>query len=131
MWRAMLLGSLVMLGFAAPHRDLGQRQGVRPSRLEGTFEYLAPLKGQAILANGRYVFLYGPADESAPMTGHAGSYQIARDTGSATISYATDPQMVGATFRWTAVAWSGDTVTYAVLDEAGQITDRGRAVKRR
>lgn len=131
MWRTMLLGSLLMFGFVVPHRDLHPRQRVRPSRLEGSFEYVAPLRGQAILASGRYVFLYGPADESAPMTSQAGTYQIARDTGVATISYATDPQMVGATFRWTAVSWSGDTLAYVVLNDAGQITDQGRAVKRR
>jgi hypothetical protein len=65
------------------------------------------------------------------MTSQAGTYQIARDTGLATVSYATDPQMVGARFRWTAVSWSGDTLAYVVLNEAGQAIDRGRAVKRR
>jgi hypothetical protein len=131
MWRTVLVGSLIMLGFAVPYRDRGRRQAVRPSRLEGSFEYLAPLRGQGIFADGRFVVLFGPADGSMPMTGHAGTYQIAQDTGSATIEYSTAPQTAGATFRWTAVSWSGDTLAYAVFDEAGQVMDRGRAVKRR
>jgi hypothetical protein len=131
MSRAMLLGGLVAVGFAVPPRHPAQMQGARPSRLEGSFEYIAPLTGQAIFANGRFVFLYGPVDGSGPMTSSAGTYEIARDTGSATIAYSTDPQLVGSSFRWTAGSWSGDTLAYIAMNDAGQVIEQGRAVKRR
>jgi hypothetical protein len=41
--------------------------------MEGPFEYVGTLKGQSIMAGGRFVFLYGPSDGSASMTGVAGT----------------------------------------------------------
>ena len=103
---------------------------MRPSRLEGTWEYVTPLKGQAVLLDGRFVFLYGPADGSAPMTSDAGTYRISRDTVAATITYSTDSTRVGMTPHWTIEAWSADTAAYVVWNDAGRVTSRGRAVRR-
>ncbi|MCJ7716163.1 MAG: hypothetical protein MUO54_06550, partial [Anaerolineales bacterium] len=55
-------------------------EAVATSPMEGTFEYIGTLRGQAIITDGHYLFLYGPADESTPMTGEAGVYQISNDT---------------------------------------------------
>jgi hypothetical protein len=100
------------------------------SPMEGTFEYVGTLRGQGILSGGSYMFLYGPADESAPMTSDAGVYQISDDTAKNTITYSTDPETVGSVYRFTIESTSGDTISYVVMDEAGEVTGRGRAVKR-
>lgn len=98
--------------------------------MEGIFEYVGTLRGQGILSGGSYMFLYGPADESAPMTSEAGVYQISDDTAKHTVTYSTDPEQVGLVFMWTIESTSGDTISYVVMDEVGEVTGRGRAVKR-
>jgi hypothetical protein len=100
------------------------------SPMEGTFEYVGTLRGQGILSGGSYMFLYGPADESAPMTSDAGVYQISDDTAKNTITYSTDPETVGSVYRFTIESTSGDTISYVVMDEAGEVTGGGQAVKR-
>ena len=102
-----------------------------PSRAEGMYEYVGTNKGQSILENGRFVFLYGPSDGSSAMVGDAGTYKVARDTFTAKITYSTVPGNIGGWRSWTVVSWSGDTVTYALLDTARHEIGRGRAVKRR
>ncbi len=100
------------------------------SPMEGAFEYVGTQRGQAIMTGGLYVFLYGPADESAPMTSEAGVYQISGDTAKHTITYSNDPESVGIVFMWTIESISGDTVAYTVMDEAGEVTGRGQTIKR-
>jgi hypothetical protein len=99
--------------------------------MEGAFEYVGTLKGQAILAGGRFVFLYGPADGSGSMSGEAGTYRISRDTAVHTVTYSTSPERVGTTFMWTAESWTGDTLSFVVMNAERQITGRGRSVRRR
>ncbi len=108
----------------------GATRDTAPSRAEGVFEYVGTDKGQSILENGRFVFLYGPVDNSTPMVSDAGTYTIARDTFTATITYSTVAGNVGNSVGWTAVSWSGDTLTYVLLDKARHEVGRGRAVKR-
>jgi hypothetical protein len=98
--------------------------------MEGAFEYFGTLKGQSIMTDGRFVFLYGPSDGSAPLTAEAGIYRISRDTATHTITYATNPSRIGTVFKWTPVSWSGDTVEYVVMDDRRQPTGRGRSVRR-
>jgi hypothetical protein len=105
-------------------------QSGAPSRAEGVFEYVGTQKGQSILENGRFVFLYGPVDNSTPLVSDAGTYMVARDTFTATITYSTVAGNVGNSVSWTAQSWSGDTLTYVLLDAASHETGRGRAVKR-
>ncbi len=100
------------------------------SLMEGTFEYLGTRRGQNIMTGGHWVFLYGPADESAPMIGEAGVYQISDDTAKHTVTYCTNPERVGLVFMWTTESISGDTIAYVVMDEAGEVSGRGRAVRR-
>jgi len=97
--------------------------------MEGTFEYVDNLEGQSILTDGHFVFLHGPADGSAPMTGEAGTYEIAHDTATHRIAYSTDSSRVGLVFKWTPESWSGDTIAYVVMNDAGEATGRGRSVR--
>ncbi len=97
--------------------------------LEGfTAQYVTPLKGQSMARDGSFVFLFGPADEDAPMTGEAGSYVISGDTVTNTVLFSSDPDRVGLVYKWTPVATSGDTLTYDVMNEAGEVTGRARSV---
>lgn len=123
---ALVAGVVVVVAAGQPTRG----PSAAPPSMEGTFEYVGTLKGQSVLAGGTFVFLYGPADDSAPMTGEAGTYRISRDTATHTVKYSTDPGRVGTTFRWTPASWSGDTVTYVVMNAGGQVTGRGRSVRR-
>ena len=131
MSRKILPGVLFAAACATSSPNAGLQLARPISPMEGTFEYVGTLKGQAILSNGRYAFLSGPVDGSAPMTGDAGTYSIVRDTATHRITYATSPQRVGTTYRWTAESWSADTLAYVVMNDAGQVTGRGRAVRRR
>jgi hypothetical protein len=98
--------------------------------IEGTFEYVPPLRGQSFVGEGRFVFLYGPADGSGPMVGEAGTYEVISDTVVSTVTYATDPERVGHVFKWMPVAVSGDTVDYVVWDQAGESPGTGRSIRR-
>ena len=120
---------VVTAALAATQQPLGQ-PAAAPRSMEGTFEYVGTLKGQSMLAGGRFVFLYQPADGSGPMTGEAGTYRIARDTAIHTVTYSTDPARVGTTFLWTTESWAGDTVSYVVMSAQRQVTGRGRSVRR-
>ncbi|MDH3459322.1 MAG: hypothetical protein OER90_20965 [Gemmatimonadota bacterium] len=132
MSRATILGALFAIACGAPPPpNADQQQGTSASPLEGTFEYVGTLKGQAILANGRFVFLYGPPDGSAPMTADAGTYQIAGDSATGKNLYSADTARVGVIYRWTAESWSGDTMAYVVMNDSGRVTGRGRALKLR
>lgn len=131
MKRITLLAAVVVAGACTtPSRDASQ-EALSMSPMEGTFEYVGTLKGQSVLTGGRFVFLYGLADGSAPMTGEAGTYQISRDTATHTITYSTDAARIGLVFKWTPESTLGDTLSYVVMSAAGEVTARGRSVRRR
>ena len=101
------------------------------SRMEGQWDYVGSLRGQASVTDGRFVFLFGGPADTAAMTSNAGTYVITRDTASARIAYSTSKSNVGMTFRWTISGWSGDTASFVVMNDSGRVTARGRAIKRR
>jgi len=95
--------------------------------MNGVYEYVAPVKGQATMRNGKFIFLF--AQGKGPMDGRAGTYTLAGDTAIATFAYATDPKLVGTSFKWVFKSWSGDTVTYTTFTDKGVTTGEGRAVR--
>ena len=99
------------------------------SGIEGLFEYLPPLKGQGVNRNGRFVYLFGPANGNGPMTSQGGTQQISGDTVKNTIEFSTDPKQVGTTYSWRIKSISGDTTTYEILDEKGQVATSAKAIK--
>ena len=126
---AFLSALLVFTACAAPEAEANPQDSGSDSSLEGVSEYTGGLMGQSMMAGGRYVFLYGPADGSGPMTSHAGTYVIADGVVTHTIRYHTDPDRVGDVFSWKVESTSGDTITYVTMDEAGEPTGRGRSVR--
>lgn len=126
---AFLSALFLVTGCATPEAEANPQSSGSDSSLEGVFEYTDGLMGQSIMTGGRYVFLYGPADGSGSMTSHAGTYVIADGVVTHTIRYHTNPDRVGDVFSWRVESTSGDTITYVTMDEAGELTGRGRSIK--
>jgi predicted ester cyclase len=99
------------------------------SGIEGVYEYLPPLRGQSILRNGNFVYLFGPVEGNNSMNGQAGTYTISGDTIKNELSYSSNPEEIGTIYWWRVISWSGDTVAFETMDDKGQITGGGRAVK--
>ena len=97
--------------------------------IEGTYEYLPPLKGLSSVRGGKFVFLFGPSNGKGPMVGNAGSYSISGDTVKNTFTYSTNPKEIGTSFQWKVKSWSGDTVTYVVMDNKGAVNGGGKAIR--
>jgi len=97
--------------------------------IDGVYEYLPPGKGQAVNRNGQFISLFGPADGKAPMTSQGGSYTFSGDSVKNTIAYSTDPKQIGSVFWWKVKSWSADTLTYDVMNEKGERTGGGRALR--
>ena len=96
---------------------------------EGVWEYVPPLQGQSIANAGRFVFLFGPADGSGPMTGESGNYEISGDTVKNTVRFSSNPDRVGHEYWWTLESLSGDTISYVIMNPQGEITGRGRSIR--
>jgi hypothetical protein len=97
--------------------------------VDGIFQYLPPGKGQSINQNGRFVYLFGPADGKGTMTSQAGTQIISGDTIKNTITFSTDTKQIGTTYWWRVKSVDGDTLTYELMSDKGQITGEGRAVR--
>jgi len=87
------------------------------------------MQGQSIAQGGRFVFLYGPADGSSPMTGESGNYEISGDTVKGTIRFCTNPDRIGLEYWWMIESVSGDTLSYVVMNPEGEVTGGGRSVR--
>lgn len=104
--------------------------GLQPEdQREGVYQYIGTLKGQSWLGDGKFVFLYGLSNGSAPMTGEAGTYTTSNDTFTHTIIHSSDPSRSGLVFKWTTDSMAGDTTNYVVMDQANTVTGRGKMVK--
>lgn len=99
------------------------------SGIDGVYEYLPPLKGQSIVRNGQFVYLFGPADGKAPMISQAGTHMISGDTVKNKVTYCTDPKQIGSIYLWRVTAWSGDTVSVETMNEKGELTGGARSVR--
>ena len=126
---AFLSALLLVMACTSSEAGVPPQTSSGESEMQGVFQYVGGLKGQSILTGGRYVFLYGPADGSGPMTSHAGTYVISGDVATHTVLFHTDPDQVGTVFSWKIESTSGDTVTVVTMDETGQIDGRARSVR--
>jgi predicted ester cyclase len=96
--------------------------------IDGVYEYLPPGKGQSVNKNGRFVYLFGSSDGKS-MISQAGTYIISGDTVKNTITYCTDPGQVGTVYLWKVKSWSGDTVSLNIMNDKGEITGGGKALR--
>lgn len=99
------------------------------SGIDGVYEYLPPLKGQSIVRNGQFVYLFGQADGNGQMISQAGTHTISGDTVKNTVTYCTDPKQIGSIYLWRVTSWSGDTVSVETMNEKGQQTGGARSVR--
>jgi len=101
----------------------------KAANVEGVYTYVAPLKGQASVRNGRFVHLYGQTDGPAQLTGEAGTYKIDGAKVICTYTHSTNAKNVGTSFTWQTKSWSGDTLTYELLNDKGEVSGSARAVR--
>lgn len=120
---------ILLAACSVPEADANPQTSRSDSELEGISEYVGGLRGQSIMTGGRYVFLYGPADGSGPMTSHAGTYEINGDVATHTIRYHTNPDRVGDVFSWKIESTAGDTINVVTMDASGEITGRARSLR--
>ncbi len=103
-----------------------------PAGFEGVWEYLPPLKGQAVFQGGRYSAILGSADGSMGMMATVGTYRVLGDTVECTIGHTTDSfNSPGTSFRWIARMASPDTLTFTMLTPSGGAGFTGRGVRLR
>jgi predicted ester cyclase len=101
----------------------------RASGVDGVYVNLPPLTGQTSIHNGQFVFLFGPSDGSSALIGQAGTYIIDGDKFTHTHRYSTNPKDVGTSFSWKVKSWSDDTLTFTFVNDKGEQTGGGRAVR--
>ena len=97
--------------------------------IEGTYEYLPPSKGMSSVRGGKFVFLFEPSNGKGPIVGRAGNYFMSGDTVKSTYTHSTNPKEIGTSFQWKVKSWSGDTVTYVVMDNKGAVNGGGKAIR--
>lgn len=139
MSRAIVLAMLVVAACAAPSGSAVQQgstaataarePGSASHSPEGVFDYVGTLRGEAVVQNGRYSFVYGASTPGASMIGDAGTYRIVGDTVFGHNTFSTLPDRVGREYRWTVQSWAGDTATYVVFDDSNKVAGNGRAVR--
>jgi predicted ester cyclase len=99
------------------------------SNVEGVYEYIAPSMGQAVIRNGHFAFIFGAADGKTPLASEAGTYAVSGDVLTFNVKYATNPKSIGQSYSTKQFSWAGDTATYAFLNDKGEQTGTGRAVR--
>lgn len=99
------------------------------SGIDGLYEYMPPLRGQGINRNGRFLYLFGPADGKGPMISQAGTQTMSGNIIKNTIAFCTDPKQIGTSYTWMLKSFSGDTITYDMMDENAQVIATGKAVR--
>jgi hypothetical protein len=60
----------------------------------------------------------------------SGAYTVSGDTTTCTFLFHRDPSRVGESFRWVG-EYTGDTLTWRVLDEEGAVETVGRSLRLR
>lgn len=83
--------------------------------IEGFFQYLPPLQGQAVNLAGYYIYLFGTSENT--MSANAGTYINHNDTITDKYLFSTSPELVGGEFNWMNQSTVGDTFTYAILSD--------------
>lgn len=128
-WQEMVFTRYTDDGKIAEEWFVGNAPQMMAAEIDGVFEYLPPTKGQAVNRNGRFVYLAGPVDEKSMMHSTAGTQTISGDTVKNTVTYSTDPKRIGTVYWWKVKSWSADTVTFETMNEKGEITGGGRALR--
>ena len=111
---------------------------------DGVFEYMVEgSEGLSFYQDGYFVHFLVPEGVEVPETGltedmvtewwtganlESGTYTVSGDTTTCTFLYHRDPARVGESFRWVG-EFSGDTLTWRMLDEQGAVETVGRSLR--
>jgi hypothetical protein len=137
--RVAFLGVLVALPLLAAHTQ----QKAHPGPLEGAWDYLPPLRGQAVYVGNHYM-MFSARPDSAPTVAtlaeadqaklyrtlslQSGTFTIADTIVTMNQTYGKNPGSPPRTWRWS-YSVKGDTLTWHVLNAQGAVTARGRSVR--
>jgi hypothetical protein len=138
--RVALLGAIVALPVLTAQ---AQPNATGRSPLEGAWDYLPPLRGQALYVGNHYV-MFNTRPDSAPTATtltesdqaklyrtlglQSGTFAIADTVVTMSQAFAKNPRQAARTWRWS-YAIKGDTLTWHVLDAQGKATASGRSVR--
>jgi hypothetical protein len=95
--------------------------------IEGFYQYAAPYRGLSTMLGGYYIYLHGLPDEE--MRANAGTYKVDKDKTTCKISFSTNPQLIGVESDWIKKSVIGNTLTWANIDDKGEITSTGQSVR--
>ena len=76
---------------------------------------------------GYFIYLYGQSNNT--MTTNAGTYEEPDDTIISRYIYATNSQLIGEEFSWINQSVVRDTFTFAILNDAKEISFTGQSVR--
>ncbi len=145
----LLLSAVLLLPFVACS-NTGDEAVVKASpptaRFDGVFEYMLDgSEGLSFYQDGYFVHFLVPKGMEVPESGltdpmvaewwaganlESGTYTVSGDTTTCTFLYHRDPSRVGESFQWVG-AFTGDTLTWRVLDEQGAVQTVGRSLRLR
>ena len=95
--------------------------------IEGFYQYAAPYRGLSTMLGGYYIYLHGLPDEE--MRANAGTYKVDKDKTTCKNQFATNPQLIGVESDWIKKSVIGNKLTWATIDDKGEITGTGQSVR--
>ncbi|MBT6671503.1 MAG: hypothetical protein HN593_03215 [Lentimicrobiaceae bacterium] len=95
--------------------------------IEGVFQYLPPLQGQAIMIDNHFSYVVGLYDST--MVAQTGTYIEKNDTIYNEIIYSSNPELIGYKYKWSVESLNGDTLIYVIYNNEGEITRGGKSVR--
>jgi hypothetical protein len=89
-------------------------------QLQGVYEYLGPNQGLAANFENNFIFIFGDSDTT--MVCQVGTYTTTGDTVVYTTRFASDPDLVGSSIKWSPRFMNNDSVKTIIFDDHGNIT---------
>jgi hypothetical protein len=118
-----IMGDFRMIQKVNPTEELRSQM----KDFEGMLKYLPPLQGLGTNLGGYYIYLFGQSENT--MTANAGTYEVHDDTITNKYKFAINPQLIGGGFSWINQSVVRDTFTFAILNDAKEISSIGKSVR--
>ena len=124
-----LLGmSFFLLGISSctssSDESLNQKTKSTTTQFEAVYKYLPPDQGVAIMYKNHFTYFYGNSDST--MVTESGTYKVLNDTVYCKVLFSSNPKGIGSEFKWGVESIKGDTLTYVVYSNDGEIIFRGK-----
>lgn len=118
-----IIGDFRMIKKVNPTKEIRSQM----KDIEGFYQYVAPYRGLSTMLGGYYIYMHGNND--SPMVAVAGTYITVGDKTTTKTQYATDSRVIGAESSWIKKSVVGNTLTWANVNEKGEITGSGQSVR--